>query len=153
VACASVLSPACDATNRAAAGAAGLDPDLVAVLATRLGTDRTKIDQACALGAAWGAGRVSVDVDEAWELVASLPSGRPLPPGLRHTTAETLVQLVSESLHKLRIVAPFIDWLGLSFRGAWESPSDDARLRRRFPEASEHNAAVLKRAAERGFGT
>lgn len=102
-------------TDRSAAKAAGLDPDLVAVLANRLDRDPTRIEEVCSLAAAWVAGRRSVAVVEPWELVASLPAGTSLTAGLRRTTAETLVQLVTQSAHTLRIVAPFIDWPGLSF--------------------------------------
>ena len=53
-------------TDRAAARAAGLDPDLVAVLANRFRTDHARIQNACSLGTAWVAGRKSVTVDEPW---------------------------------------------------------------------------------------
>ena len=101
--------------DRAAASAAGFDPDLVRVLRDRLGVDADRIELACLLGAAWVSGRRSVVPAEPWDLVASLPAGSPLPPGLRRTTGETLMQLVSQSTRTLRLVAPFIDWLGLSF--------------------------------------
>src|SRR5579871_3664780 len=102
-------------TDRNAAKAAGLDPDLVDMLGSRFRGDPARIERACALASAWVAGRRSVAVVKPWELVASLPAGTRLPVGLRRTTAETLVQLVTQSVHTLRIVAPFIDWPGLSF--------------------------------------
>jgi hypothetical protein len=101
--------------DRAAEKAAGFDPDLVGVLRNRFGADVRRIELACLLGAAWVTGRRSLVPVEPWDLVASLPGGTPLPPGLRRTTGETLMQLVSGSARTLRLVAPFIDWLGLSF--------------------------------------
>ena len=62
-------------------------------------------------------GRRSVVVGEPWDLVASLPRGTALPPGLRRTTGETLVQLVVQATRTLRLAAPFIDRPGLSFVG------------------------------------
>lgn len=101
--------------DRGAAKAAGFDPDLVDVLRNRFGADSGRIELACLLGAAWVTGRRSAVPAEPWDLVASLPTGTPLPSGLRRTTGETLMQLVSQSTRTLRLVAPFIDWLGLSF--------------------------------------
>jgi phosphatidylserine/phosphatidylglycerophosphate/cardiolipin synthase-like enzyme len=101
--------------SRAAAEAAGFDADLVGVLRHRFGADSHRIELACLLGAAWVMGRRSIVSAEPWDLVASLPVGTPLPPGLRRTTAETLMQLVTQSTRTLRLVAPFIDWFGLSF--------------------------------------
>jgi phosphatidylserine/phosphatidylglycerophosphate/cardiolipin synthase-like enzyme len=102
-------------SDRAVSARAGFDPDLVEVLRARLRTDSERIDDACALGAAWVMGRRSVVVAEPWDLVASLPAGTPLPPGLRRTTGETLMQLVAQSVRSLRLVAPFIDALGMLF--------------------------------------
>ncbi len=62
-------------------------------------------------------GRRSVVVDEPWDLVASLPSGTPLPRGLRRTTGETLITLIVQARHTLRLAAPFIDRPGLAFVG------------------------------------
>jgi phosphatidylserine/phosphatidylglycerophosphate/cardiolipin synthase-like enzyme len=59
-------------------------------------------------------GRRSVATTEPWDLVASLPGNTPLPPGLTHTTGETLVQLVTQSTTSLRMAAPFIDLRGIS---------------------------------------
>jgi phosphatidylserine/phosphatidylglycerophosphate/cardiolipin synthase-like enzyme len=134
-----------DATDRAAARAAGMDPDLVAVIANRLGKDRARVQEACSLAAAWVAGRRSVVVGEPWELVASLPSATSLPAGLRHTTAETLVQLVTQSSRTLRIVAPFIDWLGLSFLADSLSAATarGVSLRVLLPTRSTHAADAL----------
>jgi phosphatidylserine/phosphatidylglycerophosphate/cardiolipin synthase-like enzyme len=102
-------------TDRRAASAVGLDPDLVAVLRRRFSGDRDRIEEACNLGAAWVMGRRSIVITEPWDLVASLPAGVPLPTGLRRTTGETLVQLVTQASRTLRLVAPFIDRTGLSF--------------------------------------
>lgn len=93
----------------------GLDPDLVAILRARFGDDQARIEVACNLGAAWVMGRRSVVVAEPWDLVASLPTGIRLPSGLRRTTGETLVQLVTQATRTLRLVAPFIDRTAISF--------------------------------------
>jgi phosphatidylserine/phosphatidylglycerophosphate/cardiolipin synthase-like enzyme len=91
------------------------DPDLVDVLRARFEDDRTRIEAACNLGAAWVLGRRSVDSEPPWELVASLPVGARLPFGLRRTTGETLMQLVTQATRSLRLVAPFIDRPGMAF--------------------------------------
>lgn len=101
--------------DRRAASSAGFDPDLVDVLRAHFGADVGRIETACDLGAAWVLGRRSVVSAEPWDLVASLPTGTPLPPGLRRTTGETLMQLVSQSTKTLRLAAPFIDLPGISF--------------------------------------
>jgi phosphatidylserine/phosphatidylglycerophosphate/cardiolipin synthase-like enzyme len=101
--------------DRRAATAVGLDPDLVDVLRSRFMGDHDRIETACTLGAAWVMGRRSIVVAEPWDLVASMPAGVPLPTGLRRTTGETLVQLVTQANRTLRLVAPFIDRTGLSF--------------------------------------
>lgn len=103
--------------DRAAAVRAGLDPELVDVLRGRLATDADRLQVVCQEAAAWVLGRRSVVIGEPWDLVASLPSGTRLPPGLRHTTGETLVQLVVRARSTLRLAAPFIDRPGLSFIG------------------------------------
>jgi phosphatidylserine/phosphatidylglycerophosphate/cardiolipin synthase-like enzyme len=90
-------------------------PVLVDVLRNRLGSDRRRIEKACDLGAAWVMGRRSVTTVEPWELVASLPGGTSLPPGLRRTTGETLVQLAVRATRTLRLAAPFIDQVAISF--------------------------------------
>ncbi len=91
------------------------DPVLVDVLRNRLGRDRSRIETACALGAAWVMGRRSVRSVGSWELVASLPRGTVLPQGLRRTTGETLIQLAVGSTRTLRLAAPFIDQVAISF--------------------------------------
>jgi phosphatidylserine/phosphatidylglycerophosphate/cardiolipin synthase-like enzyme len=60
-------------------------------------------------------GRRSVTVAEPWELVASLPARTPLPIGLRRTTGETLVQLAVGATRTLRLAAPFIDQVAITF--------------------------------------
>jgi len=110
---ASLLTDA--ASSRSAARTAGFEPDLVEVLSKRFGADTARIAMACQLGAAWVEGRRSIKPSEPWELVASLPPGTTLPDGLRRTTGETLIQLVSQSSRSLRLVAPFIDWPAMSF--------------------------------------
>jgi phosphatidylserine/phosphatidylglycerophosphate/cardiolipin synthase-like enzyme len=101
--------------DRRAATAAGFDADLVEVLRGRFGGDGARIELVCQLGAAWVDGRRSVAHAEPWDIVASLPTGTPLPAGLRRGTGETLMQLVSQSSKTLRLAAPFIDWPGISF--------------------------------------
>jgi len=101
--------------DKRAAGTAGFDPDLVDVLRNRFGSDDERIKWACELGAAWVNGRRSIVTKEPWDIVASLPTGTPMPHGLRRTTGETLMQLVSQSSKTLRLAAPFIDWPGISF--------------------------------------
>lgn len=103
-------------TGRSPRGAA-FDPVLVDVLRNRLGSDPQRIEKACDLGAAWVMGRRSVTTVEPWELVASLPGGTPLPPGLRRTTGETLVQLTVGATRTLRLAVPFIDQFAISFLG------------------------------------
>ncbi len=101
-------------SDQAAAIAHGLDPHLVDVLRVRYGGDPARARYLCDLGAAWVLGRRSVNAAEPWDLVASVPSEIPLPPGLRRTTGETLVRLVSQSTRTLYLAAPFIDWPGMS---------------------------------------
>ncbi len=101
--------------DRAAAARAGLHPELVDVLRARLGNDPDRVTTACQEGAAWVLGRRSVATGEPWDLVASLPSGTDLPPGLTRTTGETMVQLVVEATTSLRLATPFIDRPGMSF--------------------------------------
>ena len=60
-------------------------------------------------------GRRSVPTEEPWDLVASLAAGTDLPPGLKRTTGETMVQLVVEATTTLRLATPFINRPGLSF--------------------------------------
>ena len=74
-------------------------------------------------------GRRSVAVAEPWDLVASLSLGTALPPGLRRTTGETLVQLVVQSTRTVRLVAPFIDRPGLSFIGDALAAATTRRVR------------------------
>ena len=102
-------------SDRDAALRAGLHPDLVDVLRTRIGGDLDQVAAVCQEGAAWVLGRRSVAAEEPWDLVASLPSGAVLPPGLHRTTGETLVKLVVEATMTVRFAAPFIDRTGLAF--------------------------------------
>jgi phosphatidylserine/phosphatidylglycerophosphate/cardiolipin synthase-like enzyme len=103
--------------DRATASRAGLHPDLVEVLRTRIGADPERVVATCQEGAAWVLGRRSVVARDPWDLVASLPGGTALPHGLRRTTGETLVQLVVHATRTLRLAAPFIDQPGLGFIG------------------------------------
>jgi phosphatidylserine/phosphatidylglycerophosphate/cardiolipin synthase-like enzyme len=107
-----LLAPTADPI---AAARAGLHRGLVEVLRARLRGDKDRIAVACSEGAAWVLGRRSIVVGDPWDLVASLPSGAALPSGLRHTTGETLVQLVVQATASLRLAAPFIDGPGLTF--------------------------------------
>ena len=94
-----------------------MEPDLVEVLRSRLAGDWDRIPVLCQEAATWVLGRRSVFLAEPWDLVATLPPGAALPVGLRHTTGETLVQLVVNARRTLRLAAPFIDRAGLSFMG------------------------------------
>lgn len=131
--------------DRRAASVVGLDPDLVDVLRTRFMGDRDRIETACHLGAAWVMGRRSVIVAEPWDLVASIPAGVPLPTGLRRTTGETLVQLVTQANRMLRLVAPFIDRTGLSFLAdaLAAATARGVRLEVLVPTRSTHARAAL----------
>lgn len=104
-------------TDRAAALKAEIHPDLVDVLRARLGRDRDRVGAACQEGAAWVLGRRSVAAQEPWDIVASLPTGTTLPHGLKRTTGESLIQLVTQAKMAIRLATPFIDRPGLSFLG------------------------------------
>jgi len=93
--------------------ALGLDHTLVAALVQALPKDPHLVRLACAGGAGWLLGRRSAPPPDAWELVASLPSDVQLPFGLRRTTGETLVALVSDAERTLRLIAPYVDKIGL----------------------------------------
>ena len=124
----------------------GFDPELVRVLRLRFGSDQARIDRACLLGAAWLLGRRSVPIDEPWEIVASIPSGSTLPQGLRRTTAETLVELVTSADRSIRIAAPFIDWSAVSFLADALSAATrrGVQVRVLLPTRSTHAADALK---------
>ncbi len=92
---------------------AGFEPALVDALRHALAHDGRSIELACVAGAAWVLGRRSVPPGDTWELVASLPPSFQLPAGLRRTTGETLVGLVSEAERSVRIVVPYVDATGL----------------------------------------
>jgi PLD-like domain len=92
---------------------AGFEPALVDALRHALPHEPRSIELACMEGAAWVVGRRSVPPSDTWELVASLPASLQLPAGLRRTTGETLVGLVSEAERLVRIVAPYVDETGL----------------------------------------
>jgi phosphatidylserine/phosphatidylglycerophosphate/cardiolipin synthase-like enzyme len=128
----------------------GFDPELVRVLRQRFDGDQERISRACLLGGAWILGRRSVPLDEPWEIVASLPSGLSLPPGLRRTTAETLVELVTGATQRLRIAAPFIDWAAMSFLADALSAATGrgVRLLVFLPTRSTHAAEALKELRE-----
>jgi len=89
-------------------------PELMAMLRSRFaGAAPERVAQACAEGGAWATGRASAPTVASWELVATAPS--PLPAGLRRTTAETLVNLLSGSRARARLVAPFVDEVGMGY--------------------------------------
>lgn len=131
--------------DRRAATIAGFDPDLVEVLRTRFAGDVSRIELACVLGAAWVDGRRSVVHAEPWDIVASLPTGTPLPAGLRRVTGETLMQLVSQASRTLRIAAPFIDWPGISFLAdaLAAATTRDVTLQVLLPTRSTHAEGAL----------
>lgn len=104
-----------DGVDAALARRAGFEPVLVESLRRHLLRDRQSIEVACARGAAWVRGRRSAERPDRWEVVASLPNVMSLPPGLRRTTGETLIGLVTGAESTLRIVAPYVDEAGLGF--------------------------------------
>jgi phosphatidylserine/phosphatidylglycerophosphate/cardiolipin synthase-like enzyme len=95
----------------------GFEPSLVQTLQRTLPHDPAAVALACARGAAWVLGRRSVTREDSWQLVASLPGDLARPPGLRRTTAETLIGLVSEANHSLRFAAPYVDTEGIGLLG------------------------------------
>jgi phosphatidylserine/phosphatidylglycerophosphate/cardiolipin synthase-like enzyme len=99
----------------AGARRAGLEPVLVESLRRRLPTDRRLLEMACASGAAWVLGRRSAATEEFWEVVASLPIGATLPPGLRRMTGETMIGLASTARNRIRFAAPYVDASGIGF--------------------------------------
>lgn len=123
----------------------GLDPDLVEVLHAHFGGDSSRIETACDLGAAWILGRRSVASAEPWDLVASLPGNTTLPPGLTHTTGETLVQLVTQSTTSLRLAVPFIDLPGISHLtdGLAAATARGVRIEILLPTRSTHAGGAL----------
>lgn len=132
--------------DRAAAARAGLEPELVDVLRGRLGHyNRDRISSLCQEAAAWVLGRRSVAVMDPWDLVASLPSWAQLPVGLRRTTGETLILLVVQSIRTLRMAAPFIDRVGLSFmsEALAAATSRDVQLEILLPTRSTHADGAL----------
>ena len=89
-------------------------PELMMVLRSHFASATPqRVAQACAEGAAWAAGRASAPAAGSWELVATVPS--PLPSGLRRTTAETLIHLLNNSRARARLVAPFVDEVGVGY--------------------------------------
>jgi hypothetical protein len=95
---------------------AGLEPVLVSSLKRKLGADRNAIELACAGGVGWVLGRRSSQVEDTWEVVASLPgAGAGWPDGLRRATAETLIGLASTARRRVRLTAPYIDEPGIGF--------------------------------------
>jgi len=104
-------------SDTSATTAGPFDAHLVRVLRDHFGGDQSRIEKACEQGATWVLGRRSVPEGERWELVASLPAGTILPRGLRRTTGETLMQLITGARRRIRLVAPFIDQPGMSFLG------------------------------------
>ncbi|MDA8312467.1 MAG: phospholipase D family protein [Actinomycetota bacterium] len=124
---------------------AGFEPDLVEVIRAQLGNDPGRIETACQLGAAWVMGRRSLAVAEPWDLVASLPGATPLPVGLRRTTGETFVQLVTEATATLRLAAPFIDRPGISYLAdaLAAATSRGVRLEILLPTRSTHAGGAL----------
>jgi phosphatidylserine/phosphatidylglycerophosphate/cardiolipin synthase-like enzyme len=99
----------------AAARAAGLEPILVESLKRKLRGDHASLEIACASGAGWALGRRSSLTSEAWEVVASLPQGAPLPRGLRRTTGETMIGMAASARKLIRLSAPYVDEAGIRF--------------------------------------
>jgi len=102
-------------SDPAAARAAGLEPVLVESLKRQLRSEQSSLAIACASGAGWALGRRSSSTTEAWEVVASLPQGAPLPPGLRRTTGETMIGMAASARRLVRLSAPYVDEPGIRF--------------------------------------
>lgn len=96
-------------------GQVGVDCTFVEFLRRRLPKDAGRIEVLCHMGAAWVKGYRSARLNESWELVVSVPAGMQLPEGVRRTTGETLIQLVTEAKRRVRIVAPFVDETGIGY--------------------------------------
>jgi phosphatidylserine/phosphatidylglycerophosphate/cardiolipin synthase-like enzyme len=103
-----------DRVDPAKARSAGLEPVLVESLKRKLPRDRHSIELACSNGAAWVLGRRSAPAEGNWEVVASI-SGRALPPGLRRTTGETMIGMITEARARIRLTTSFVDEAGLRF--------------------------------------
>ncbi len=131
--------------DRSAAVRAGLEPDLVEVLRKQSAHDLDKIPGLCQEAAAWVLGRRSVKQAEPWDLVASLPGTVALPGELRRTTGETLVQLIVQARVSLRLAAPFIDQIGISFMGEAlaAATSRGVKLEILLPTRSTHADGAL----------
>jgi phosphatidylserine/phosphatidylglycerophosphate/cardiolipin synthase-like enzyme len=99
----------------AAARAAGLEPILVESLKRKLRSDHASLEIACASGAGWALGRRSSSPSGAWEVVASLPPGTPLPRGLRRTTGETMIGMAASAKRLIRLSAPYVDEPGIRY--------------------------------------
>jgi phosphatidylserine/phosphatidylglycerophosphate/cardiolipin synthase-like enzyme len=156
----------------AGAGAArrcGFEPSVVEALRHALPTDRARIEAACAAGAAWVIGRRSAPAAGIWELVATLRWEARSPNGLRRTTAETLIGLVSQAVGRLRCAAPYVDPIGIGFfadaiagatacgvavevfEPAWWEPGEDAlqQLRHRVRDHGDPGfLRMVRRRAE-----
>lgn len=115
IAAAAVLAKALNGqrTTRADMRAVDLDPDLFEIIRRRLGDDPVRIERACLSGSAWARGLQSAQQADPWELVATLPIRVGLPQGLRHTTGETLMQLINAAKDHVKAVAPYMTPGGL----------------------------------------
>lgn len=89
--------------------ASGFNESLVNALRSNLPRDKRELQLACARGAGWVLGRRSSPKAAAWELVASVPTDAPLPPGVRRTTGETIVGLINGAELRLCFAAPYVD--------------------------------------------
>lgn len=134
-----------DETDDAEAIRSGLDPELVRVLRIRLGGPGQQLEQACQEGAAWVLGRRSVALAHPWELVATLPSSAALPPGLRHTTGETMTHLIVGATMSIRVASPFIERVGLSYLAdaLAAATARGVELEVLIPDRSTHAAEAL----------
>ncbi|MFD1935143.1 phospholipase D-like domain-containing protein [Nonomuraea mangrovi] len=103
--------------TRAEMRAVGLDPDLFEIIRRRLSDDPLRIERACLTGAAWARGLQAAQQVDPWELVATLPGHVSLPQGLRRTTGETLVQLITAAQVHVKAVAPYMTRGGLDHLG------------------------------------
>jgi phosphatidylserine/phosphatidylglycerophosphate/cardiolipin synthase-like enzyme len=88
----------------------GVAPQLADDFRAILPTNNEDLARACALGAAWEAGRRSSPPAGQWSPVATWVGGAK---GFEHRTAESLISLIIRARSRIRLFAPFVDEAGL----------------------------------------
>ena len=97
--------------------AAGFEPVIVDPLRRVLPTDPDRVRLAVARGAGWVLGTRYASSKDTWELVASFPGHQTLPAGLNHTTAESLIGLITGAKERIVLSAPYVDDAGVRVLG------------------------------------